>query len=519
MAETAVLRAFRFALDATAAQEEGFLRHAGASRWAFNHALGMKVAAHRQWQREVKALADGGMPEAQARKTVKVPTPTRPTIRKHLNRIKGDSRSPDLPEGAHGPQRPCPWFHEVSTYAFQSAFEDADRAWGNWQASLSGRRAGRKVGYPRFKKKGRTKDSFRICHDAKKPTIRPDGYRRLRIPALGSVRLHDTAKPLARLMNRGATVKSVTVSRSGTRWYASVLVSVLQNVPERATRRQRQAGTVGVDFGVKTLAALSAPITMPHLGPLTMVPNPRHLASDKRRLTKAQRALSRTTKGSARRRKAARRVGIVHHRIAERRATYLHTLTKQLATSYAVVAVESLNVAGMTSSARGTVEKPGSRVRQKAGLNRSVLDASPAEMRRQLDYKTRWNGSQLAVCEQWFPSSRTCSACGWQKPSLTLAERVFTCGQCGLVIDRDLNAARNIAAHAVPVPPGTAAPGRGEAPNARGAAARPATPRGGRQAALKREDTGPPRPVPPQRSDPLTLFTLDVPDQQTAKRP
>ncbi|MFF2945446.1 zinc ribbon domain-containing protein, partial [Streptomyces niveus] len=82
------------------------------------------------------------------------------------------------------------------------------------------------------------------------------------------------------------------------------------------------------------------------------------------------------------------------------------------------------------------------------------------------------------LCDRWFPSSRTCSACGWQKPSLTLAERVFTCGQCGLVIDRDLNAARNIAAHAVPVPHGTAAPGRVEASNARAAAARPATPPG-----------------------------------------
>lgn len=136
-----------------------------------------------------------------------------------------------------------------------------------------------------------------------------------------------------------------------------------------------------------------------------MVPNPRHLASDTRRLTKTQRALSRTTKGSARRRKAARRVRVVHHRIAERRATYLHTLTEQLATGCVVVAVEHLNVAGVTSSARGTVEEPGSKVRQKSGLNRSILDASPAEMRHQLDYKTRWNGSQLAVCDRWFPST------------------------------------------------------------------------------------------------------------------
>ncbi|MFJ8406405.1 RNA-guided endonuclease TnpB family protein [Streptomyces microflavus] len=246
---------------------------------------------------------------------------------------------------------------------------DADQAWKNWLDSLSGKRAGRKVGYPRFKKKGRAKDSFRLHHEVPKPTIRLDGYRRLSLPRLGSIRIHDSGKRLARLITRGqAVVQSVTVSRSANRWYASVLVKVQQNLPDQPTRAQRANGTVGVDLGVKTLAALNRPVTLPGARETLMVPNPRHLAADTRRLTRAQRALSRTTKGSARRRKATQRVATLHHRIAERRSTYLHTLTKQLTTRYATVAIEDLNVRGMSASARGTVKQPGSMVRQKAGL-------------------------------------------------------------------------------------------------------------------------------------------------------
>ncbi|MCX4524028.1 IS607 family element RNA-guided endonuclease TnpB [Streptomyces anulatus] len=505
--QTEVLRAFRFTLDPTPAQQEDLLRHAGAARWAFNHALGMKIAAHQQWRTKVQGLVDSGVAESIARKQVRVPVPMKPEIQKHLNRIKGDSQKQPWPAGSIGPARPCPWWREVSTYAFQSAFIDADQAWKNWLDSLAGRRAGRKVGYPRFKKKSRAKDSFRLHHTVTQPTIRLDGYRRLTLPRLGTIRVHDSGKRLARLITRGhAVVQSVTVSRSANRWYAAVLVKVRQDLPDRPTRRQQSNGTVGVDLGVKTLAALTQPVTLPGATDTLLVPNPRHLAADTRRLTQAQRALSRTTKGSARRRKAARRVAQLHHRIAERRSTYLHTLTKQLTTRYATVAVEDLNVSGMSASARGTVQEPGRKVRQKAGLNRAILDMAPAEIRRQLGYKTRWNGSRLAVCDRYYPSSKTCSACGWQNPRLTLADRTFTCGQCGLTIDRDLNAARNIAAHAVPTPlHSTVAPGTEETQNARRAATRPTTPRGGRQAAKKREDTGRQPPVPPQRSDPLTL--------------
>ncbi|WP_405510588.1 helix-turn-helix domain-containing protein (plasmid) [Streptomyces cyaneofuscatus] len=249
MAQTEVLRAFRFTLDPTRAQQGGLLRHAGAARWAFNHALGMKIAAHQQWRDRVQALVDSGVEESAARKQVRVPVPVKPVIQKHLNQIKGDPEKMPWPEESVGPARPCPWWKEVSTYAFQSAFIDADQAWKNWQDSLAGRRAGRKD--PRFKKKGRARDSFRLHHTVTQPTIRLDGYRRLTLPRLGTIRVHDSGKRLARLITRGqAIVQSVTVSRTANRWYAAVLVKVHQNLP-RATRAQRANGTVGVDLGVR----------------------------------------------------------------------------------------------------------------------------------------------------------------------------------------------------------------------------------------------------------------------------
>jgi len=105
----------------------------------------------------------------------------------------------------------------------------------------------------------------------------------------------------------------------------------------------------------------------------------------------------------------------------------------------------------MTRSAAGTLDAAGRRVRQKSGLHRSVLDASPSEIRRQLAYKTTWYGSRLALLDRWYPSSKTCSGCGTAKATLALSERTFTCTTCGLMLDRDVNAAVKIASS--PSPP------------------------------------------------------------------
>src|SRR5699024_7912363 len=147
-------------------------------------------------------------------------------------------------------------------------------------------------------------------------------------------------RQLARRIRKGtAVVQSVTISRGGSRWYASVLAKERVDLPAKPTPRQVASGTVGVDLGVHHLAALSDGTT---------ITNPRHLRAARRRLTRAQRALSRTQKGSAGRTKAKARVSRLHHQLAERRHGALHQITKHLASSWEKVAVEDLNVAGMT---------------------------------------------------------------------------------------------------------------------------------------------------------------------------
>jgi putative transposase len=149
-----------------------------------------------------------------------------------------------------------------------------------------------------------------------------------------------------------------------------------------------------------------------------------------RKLRRLNRQLARREPGSERRKKTHRRLARVHARTANIRRDALHKLTSSLATEYGTVVVERLNVGGMIRNRR---------------LARAITDTGLAEIRRQLTYKTTWYGSRLVVADRFYPSSRTCSACGWVKAKLTLAEHTFICETCGVVLDRDLNAARNLA--------------------------------------------------------------------------
>jgi putative transposase len=136
--------------------------------------------------------------------------------------------------------------------------------------------------------------------------------------------------------------------------------------------------------------------------------------------------------------------------MANLRRDHLHQLTSRLAKSHRRIVVEDLNVAGMSRSSRGTALAPGRNVRAKSGLSRSLADASFGEVQRMLEYKCRWYGSELVVADRFFPSSKTCSRCRLVRDHLSLGERVFTCPACGLSIDRDLNAAINLAGWAHP---------------------------------------------------------------------
>ncbi len=160
------------------------------------------------------------------------------------------------------------------------------------------------------------------------------------------------------------------------------------------------------------------------------VPGPRPLRAGLRRLRRAARAHARKKPGSAGRRKAAARLARLHARIANLRADALHKATSMLAARYETIVAEDLNVAGMTRNRRlaRALSRPGVRDR-------------PADARLQDRLATagRWS-----LADRWYPSSKTCSGCGTVKAKLALAERTYRCDGCGLVLDRDVNAARNL---------------------------------------------------------------------------
>ncbi|MEU4482739.1 IS607 family element RNA-guided endonuclease TnpB [Micromonospora sp. NPDC023966] len=396
------VQAYRFALDLTPAQERAVLAHAGAARVAHNWALA-----------RVKAV----MGQRAAERTYGVPddqlTPTigwsLPALRREWNAAKAEV---------------APWWRECSKEAFNTGLDALARGLKNWADSRGGKRKGHPVGFPRFKSRRRTTPCVRFTTG----TIRVDADRKhVVLPRLGRLKLHESARKLARrLDNDTARIMSASVRRDGGRWHVAFTVEV-----ERADRAPvRRACTVGVDVGITHLAVLSTG---------ELVPNPRYLGHAQRRLRGLGRALARKT-GPNRRtgqcpsnrwQRASARLGRAHARVANLRRDGLHKLTTRLAREHGTVVVEDLNVAGMLRNRR---------------LARHVADAGFAEIRRQLTYKTSWNGGRLIVADRWFPSSKTCSGCGAVKAKLALHEREYECEACGLVTDRDANAARNLAA-------------------------------------------------------------------------
>ena len=211
-------------------------------------------------------------------------------------------------------------------------------------------------------------------------------------------------------------VKRMTISQRAGRWFASLTVER----DDKPTVQDSKGGSVGVDLGIKTLATLSDG---------TVFENPHHLKKSEQKLKRAQRSLSRKMSGSNRRGKAKARVARIHAHVANQRQDALHKLTTHLASKYSEISIEDLNVLGMVRNHR---------------LAKLVMDASFGEFRRQLEYKTARTGTRLHVIDRWYPSSKTCSGCGRVKAKLSLSERIYHCEHCGLVIDRDLNAAINI---------------------------------------------------------------------------
>ncbi|MGO1851473.1 RNA-guided endonuclease InsQ/TnpB family protein [Microbacterium sp.] len=320
-----------------------------------------------------------------------LPAPSQYALRRELNQVKRDE---------------FPWMLESTKCAPQEAIIALGAAFGNFFAGRAAR--------PSFKKKGASRESFRLSVGQ----FLVDGDR-IRVPKVGWIRMRE------QLRWPGARPVSVTISRRAGRWFAAVQCEIPDNfiAPTVASDAGGAESSVGVDVGVRECVVSDG----------TRHQVPRHLRAAQRRLKRAQQALARKARGSRNRAEARAKVASLHARVADARSDWLHKMTTGLAEQHDRVVIEDLNVSGMTKNRH---------------LALSIADASFGEFRRQLTYKTPAHGTMLVVADRWYPSSKLCSGCGAKtKRPLLLQMRTWTCESCGAVHDRDLNAARNLAAY------------------------------------------------------------------------
>ena len=328
------------------------------------------------------------------------------------------------------------WLAQAPSVALVQACNDARRAYRNWFDSLAGKRRGRRVGHPRPRRK-RGSQSIRLTRNG----FRLHGSR-LYVAKVGEVRVR-WSRSLP-----GEPSSITVIGEPDGRYYASFVVErPIAPLPPNEHE-------VGIDVGLNRLAVTSDG---------EIIPNPRFLRAQERRLARAQRALSRKQKGSANRAKARRRVAVVHRKVREARLDHAHKTALRLVRDNQAVYAEDLAVAGLA----------------RTRLAKSVHNAGWAQLLRLIGEKAEQHGSGFYRVGRWVPTSQTCSACGTNDGPKPLAVRTWTCGRCGAVHDRDINAARNILAAGRAdrlnacggtVRPPSAVAGPGEAGTHRGAA-------------------------------------------------
>ncbi|WP_043458552.1 RNA-guided endonuclease InsQ/TnpB family protein [Azohydromonas australica] len=352
-----------------------------------------------------------------------------------------------LTEWRHAPE--TAWLAQAPIHPLQQTLRRLEAA---YQRFFAGR-----GGYPKFKRRGQ-EPGLRFP-DPKQFAL-DQGNARVKLPKLGWLRMRQSQAVVGELRN-------ATVTAERGKWFVSLQVEQPDVLPSAELMP-----TLGIDLGVALFAALSDGRTVEPLDALKQ---------QQRRLKHAQRAVSRKVKGSRNRRKAVDRLGRLHARIAAQRNDWLHKLTTELADQHPAIAIEELKVAAMSASAAGTADAPGQRVRQKAGLNRAILDQGWAEFRRQLEYKCAARGGAVVAVNPAY-TSQTCSRCGCVDAGNRTAQAIFACLACGHAENADVNAAHNILAAGRAV--------WAARPTACGAEVSRASPaRGRRAAAVKQEPT------------------------------
>jgi putative transposase len=388
-----VARGWRFEIGTTTpAQRLLIAQHFGARRFAYNWALA-----------QVKANLDA----READSSVPLLAWDLPSVRRAWNQAKDEV---------------APWWRCCSKEAYASGIADLVTGLNNWSASQHGRRAGRRVGFPRFK--ARHRDHGRVRFTTGAMRLEPD-RRHLTLPVIGTLHSKENTRRLERLLAKGqARVLSMTLSEQGGRLFVSVGTMVAQ-----ALRRPSEPhARCGIDLGIGAEWAVVAHAD----DTIERIIHPTPWAAVQLQRRRVARRLSRRVVGSRGHRQAKAKLAALDRRAANLRRESIHTFTTRLVRRYGTIVVEDLDVAAM-GKAMG-----------RRAFRRSVYQAGIGRIRPTLAYKTSWAGGQLLVADRWLASSKIHHGCGGYLADLSLGQRVWVCPGCGGLVDRNANAALNL---------------------------------------------------------------------------
>jgi len=290
------------------------------------------------------------------------------------------------------------WMMDVTKTAPQYAIHNVEKAYKKFFKEGAG--------HPKFKKKG-VKDSFVAVENKNQFKMQ---HKKIWIPRLGWVRCAEN-------LRFEGKVNNVAVKRTADKWFAVVNIQV----PDEAPAVSENQATVGVDLGISHMMILSNGVK---------IDNPKPLKQALSKLQREQRWLNRKQKGSNNRYKQRIKVARTHYKVSCVRQHAIHDATKYLVDNFGKIVIEDLSVKNMIKNRK---------------LAQQLSDVGFGEIRRQLEYKSRWSGVELVVADRWFPSSKFCSSCGYKMPEMKLNIREWACPECGEIHDRDVNAAKNLA--------------------------------------------------------------------------
>lgn len=302
------------------------------------------------------------------------------------------------------------WLREVDSLALCNAELNLKKAFHNFFRDKN-------IGYPKFKSRKNPVQSYTTNNQKGSVRITEDG-KHVRIPKLGCIRIK-----LHRQLPHGLTIKSATISRSASGTYnISILTAYLADVKPVIPHPDR---VLGLDYS-------SPALYIDHAG--SSADYPRYLRQMEVRLKREQRILSRRKKGGSNWQKQKLRLARLHEKVSNQRRDFLHKESRRLAETWDAIVVEDLNMRSMS---------------QALSLGKSTLDNGYGMFRVFLDYKLAERGKPLIRIDKWFPSSKRCRACGTLNTELTLKDRIWLCGGCGITHHRDVNAAENIRAEGI----------------------------------------------------------------------